>query len=61
MRRDLDLKDRPYFHVHEGNQGQGLYVGDVTTARATNERGNPRFFALTASGSGRTENSLALR
>ena len=24
----------------------GLYVGDVVTARATNERGQPRFFAL---------------
>jgi two-component system NtrC family sensor kinase len=46
MRRDLNLKDRPYFRFHASNQGQGLYIGDVVTSRATNERGNPRFFAL---------------
>jgi two-component system NtrC family sensor kinase len=46
MPRDLNLKDRPYFRFHASNEGQGLYIGDVVTARATNERGNPRFFAL---------------
>src|SRR5258708_37454633 len=46
MRRDLILKDRPYFRFHASGEGQDLYIGDVTTARATNERGNPRFFAL---------------
>jgi two-component system NtrC family sensor kinase len=46
MPRDLNLTDRPYFSFHRGNEGQGLYIGDVVTARATNERGTPRFFAL---------------
>jgi len=43
MRRDLDLKDRPYFHVHEGNQGQGLYVGDVTTGTRHQRARQPAF------------------
>src|SRR2546423_5091931 len=42
----LDLSDRAYFRVHKNNEVQGTYVDDVVTARATNERGNPRFFAL---------------
>src|SRR5947208_864586 len=46
MPRDLNLKDRPYFRFQESNAGLGLYIGDVATARVTNERGNPRFFAL---------------
>ena len=44
--RQLDLSDRDYFGVHKNNEVQGLYIGDVVTARATNERGRPRFFAL---------------
>ena len=44
--RQLDLSDRDYFRVHKNNEVTGLYVGDVVTARATNERGQPRFFAL---------------
>src|SRR5262245_42242422 len=44
--RDLDLSDRDYFRVHKNDEVQGLYVGDVVTARATNQRGQPRFFAL---------------
>src|SRR2546421_7254714 len=42
----LDLSDRAYFRVHKSNDVQGTYIDDVVTARATNERGNPRFFAL---------------
>ena len=42
----LDLSDRAYFRVHKNNELQGLYIDEVVTARATNERGNPRFFAL---------------
>src|SRR3954470_1369551 len=45
--RDLDLSDRDYFRVHKENAVQGLYVGSVVTARTTNDRGQPRFFALT--------------
>jgi len=44
--RDLDLSDRDYFRVHKENAVQGLYVGSVVTARTTNDRGQPRFFAL---------------
>jgi two-component system NtrC family sensor kinase len=44
--RELDLSDRDYFRVHKNNAVEGLYVGDVVTARATNARGQPRFFAL---------------
>jgi two-component system NtrC family sensor kinase len=44
--RQLDLSDRDYFRAQKNNEAQGLYIGDVTTARATNERGQPRFFAL---------------
>jgi signal transduction histidine kinase/CheY-like chemotaxis protein len=44
--RELDLSDRGYFRAHKNNEAQGLYVGDVVTARATNQRGQPRFFAL---------------
>ena len=36
MPRDLDLSDRDYFRVHKNNEVEGLYVGDVVTARATN-------------------------
>jgi two-component system NtrC family sensor kinase len=42
----LDLSDRAYFRVHKNNEVQGLYIDEVVTARATNDRGNPRFFAL---------------
>ncbi|MGB9365067.1 MAG: ATP-binding protein [Xanthobacteraceae bacterium] len=44
--RELDLSDRDYFRAHKNNEAQGLYIGDVVTARATNQRGQPRFFAL---------------
>ncbi|MEJ0077907.1 MAG: ATP-binding protein [Alphaproteobacteria bacterium] len=44
--RELDLSDRDYFRVHKNNEIQGLYVGNVVTSRATNQRGQPRFFAL---------------
>src|ERR1041384_7550393 len=44
--RALDLSDRDYFRVHKTNEVQGLYIGNVVTARATNQRGQPRFFAL---------------
>src|ERR1044072_4715574 len=44
--RELDLSDRDYFRAHKNNEIQGLYVGGVVTSRATNARGNPRFFAL---------------
>ncbi len=44
--RQLDLSDRDYFSAHRDNKATGLYVGDVVTSRATNQRGQPRFFAL---------------
>src|ERR1051325_6831626 len=44
--RELDLSDRDYFRAHKNNEVQGLYIGNVVTARATNQRGQPRFFAL---------------
>ena len=45
--RQLDLSDRDYFRVHRNGEVTGLYVGDVVTSRAINQRGQPRFFALT--------------
>ena len=44
--RQMDLSDRDYFAAHRDNKVTGLYVGDVVTSRATNQRGQPRFFAL---------------
>ena len=44
--RELNLSDRAYFRAHANNAAQDLYIGDVVTARATNQRGQPRFFAL---------------
>jgi two-component system NtrC family sensor kinase len=44
--RQLDLSDRDYFRAHKNNEADGLYVGDVVTSRATNARGQPRFFAI---------------
>ncbi len=44
--RELDLSDRDYFRVHKNNEVQGVYVGDIVRSRATNERGQPSFFAL---------------
>ena len=44
--RQMDLSDRDYFRAHKNNEVDGLYVGDVVTSRATNQRGQPRFFAL---------------
>ncbi len=44
--RQLDLSDRDYFSALRDNKATGLYVGDVVTSRATNQRGQPRFFAL---------------
>jgi two-component system, NtrC family, sensor kinase len=46
MPAQLDLSDRAYFRVHKNNELQGLYIDEVVTARASNERGNPHFFAL---------------
>src|SRR3954466_7204256 len=34
--RQLDLSDRDYFRAHKDNAVEGLYVGDVVTARASN-------------------------
>ena len=42
----MDVSDRDYFRVQRNGAVNGLYVGDVMTARATGERGQPRFFAL---------------
>jgi two-component system, NtrC family, sensor kinase len=44
--RELDLSDREYFRAHRSDSSLGLWVGAVVTARATNERGQPRFFSL---------------
>src|ERR1043165_9725758 len=44
--RQLDLSDRAYFRMHKNNEVQGTFIDDVVTARARNERGTPRFFAL---------------
>src|SRR3954468_552351 len=44
--RELNLSDRDYFRAHKNNEVEGLYVGNVVTARATNARGQPRFFTL---------------
>jgi two-component system, NtrC family, sensor kinase len=44
--RWLDLSDRGYFRAHRNGEATGLYVDDVVTSRATNARGQPRFFAL---------------
>src|SRR5436305_477412 len=44
--KQLDLSDRAYFRVHKNNQVAGLYFDDVVTARTSNDRGTPRFFAL---------------
>ncbi len=49
MPRQLDLADRDYFRVHKDNPAAGLQVGEVVTARATNERGQPSFFTLSRS------------
>ena len=42
----IDLADRAYFRVHKNGKAEGLYIGDVVTARASNERGTPRFLPL---------------
>ena len=42
----MDLSDRAYFRAHRSGVVSGLYIGDVMQARATGERGQPRFFAL---------------
>ncbi len=44
--RQLDLSDRAYFRAHKDKQIEGLFIDSVVQARATNERGQPRFFAL---------------
>jgi len=44
--RQLDLSDRPYFRVHNNNEVDGQFVDAVAQSRATNERGQPRFFAF---------------
>ncbi len=40
--RQLDLSDRDYFRAHKNDEVTGLYVGEVVTSRATNQRGQPR-------------------
>jgi two-component system NtrC family sensor kinase len=42
----LDLSDRGYFRAHKDDAASGLFVDEVVTSRATNARGQPRFFAL---------------
>src|SRR5437588_11485641 len=44
--KQLDLSDRAYFRVHKNSEVHATYIDDVVTARAANQRGNPRFFAL---------------
>jgi two-component system NtrC family sensor kinase len=44
--RALDLSDREYFRAQRNDPGLGFHVGEVVTARATNERGQPRFFSI---------------
>ena len=44
--RQLDLSDRPYFRAHKNKEVEGLFIDSVAQSRATNERGQPRFFAL---------------
>src|SRR3954447_21173576 len=44
--KQLNLSDRAYFRVHKNNEVAGLYIDDVVTARTSNDRGTPRFFAL---------------
>jgi two-component system, NtrC family, sensor kinase len=44
--RQLDLSDRTYFRVHKNSEVDGLYIDTVVESRASNERGNPRFFAI---------------
>ena len=44
--RQLDLSDRQYFRDHKDSAATSFSVGEVVTARATNERGQPRFFSL---------------
>jgi two-component system NtrC family sensor kinase len=46
MPRQLDLSDRDYFRAQRNNEVEGMYVGDVITSRATNDKGRPRFFAI---------------
>src|SRR4051794_5548292 len=44
--RQLDLSDRSYFRAHKYNEVDGQFVDAVVQSRATNERGQPRFFAV---------------
>ena len=44
----MDLSDREYFRVQKSGESEGLYVGEVLTSRATNQRGQPRFFAVSS-------------
>jgi two-component system NtrC family sensor kinase len=46
MPRDLDLSDRKYFSVHKNSEVNGVWVSEVIEARATNDRGRPRFFTI---------------
>ena len=46
MSRQLDLSDRDYFRVHKNKEVEGTFVSDIVQARATNTRGQPRFFTL---------------
>ena len=44
--RDLDLSDRAYFRAHKDKLVDGLFIDNVVRARATNQKGQPTFFAL---------------
>ena len=44
--RQLDLSDRRYFRAHKNDEVEGLFVDSVVQSRATNDRGQPSFFAL---------------
>jgi two-component system NtrC family sensor kinase len=46
MPRQMDLSDRAYFRAQKNSEVDGLYVGEVITARATNVRGQPLFFSI---------------
>jgi two-component system NtrC family sensor kinase len=42
----LELADREYFTAHRDNLVQGVFTSEVVRARTTNDKGQPRFFAL---------------
>jgi signal transduction histidine kinase/ActR/RegA family two-component response regulator len=44
--RQADFSDRAYFQATKNDAINGFYIGDVLTTRLANQRGQPRFFAL---------------